>query len=127
MTTSAKELLAVEDPQREDIGSGFSRRRFLGGLGGVAAAVAGGVAGVPALEPQASAQELGELTEAVGAVPSSGRLRRKHAWQLRKEAADFWMGRPVLSHLTNGDETRYPNHIGNYSKSLPHNSFGEVD
>ncbi|MBI4517546.1 MAG: vanadium-dependent haloperoxidase [Deltaproteobacteria bacterium] len=35
--------------------------------------------------------------------------------------------RPLPSHSTNGDEARYPNRIGNYSKGLPHNSLGEVD
>jgi hypothetical protein len=29
--------------------------------------------------------------------------------------------------VTNGDETSFPNHIGNYSKGLVHNSIGEVD
>src|SRR5207302_10833732 len=28
---------------------------------------------------------------------------------------------------SNGDETRYPNRIGNYHKGLPHDGFGEVD
>ncbi len=30
-------------------------------------------------------------------------------------------------HATNGDEARYANKIGSFSKSLPHNAFGEVD
>jgi hypothetical protein len=34
---------------------------------------------------------------------------------------------PVPGHPNNGDETRYPSRIGNYSKGLPHNSFGEVN
>ena len=31
------------------------------------------------------------------------------------------------SHSDNGDEALYPTKIGNYSKGLPHNAFGEVD
>ncbi|HEX4802618.1 MAG TPA: vanadium-dependent haloperoxidase [Myxococcaceae bacterium] len=34
---------------------------------------------------------------------------------------------PVPAHRNNGDEELYPNRIGNYSKGLPHNRFGEVD
>src|SRR6266404_1348702 len=34
---------------------------------------------------------------------------------------------PVPQQVTNGDETNFPNHIGNYSKGLIHNSIGEVD
>ena len=33
----------------------------------------------------------------------------------------------VLDHPDNGDEARYPNKIGTYSKGLPHNRLGEVD
>ncbi|HTY54439.1 MAG TPA: hypothetical protein VMB26_04535, partial [Candidatus Binataceae bacterium] len=29
--------------------------------------------------------------------------------------------------LNNGDETRYPSGIANYTKGLAHNNFGEVD
>jgi len=29
-------------------------------------------------------------------------------------------------HPTNGDEELYPNRIGNFHKTLPHNSIGEV-
>jgi len=34
---------------------------------------------------------------------------------------------PVPQQVTNGDETNFPNHIGNYSKGLVHNGIGEVD
>jgi len=34
---------------------------------------------------------------------------------------------PIVSHPDNGDENRYSNKIGNYSKGLSHNSIGEVD
>src|SRR6266566_5385564 len=30
-------------------------------------------------------------------------------------------------HETNGDEERYPNKIGSFSKGLPHNRLGEVE
>jgi len=34
---------------------------------------------------------------------------------------------PTPPQISNGDEARYPNFIGNYSQGLPHNSIGEVD
>ena len=53
--------------------------------------------------------------------------RRVKAWTVRKSAADFQLVQPLANHATNGDEARYSNRIGNYHKSLPHNSFGEVN
>jgi membrane-associated phospholipid phosphatase len=53
--------------------------------------------------------------------------RRDKSWRCRKGAADYWKGQETLQHAVNGDETLYANRIGNYSKGLPHNSFGEVD
>src|SRR6185295_13075269 len=98
----------------------LSRRRLLGGLGGAAALAAGGLA-----LPRTAAAAPVEAEVSVESTP--GGLRRQAAWKLRKDAADFHRGQAVGVHPTNGDETRYPNRIGNYSKSLPHNSFGEVD
>ncbi len=129
MTTFVKNPTAPAGTNEGGIGSALSRRRFLGGLGGVAAVMASGAAGVAGLagvtgvaEPAAAA----ELTEAISAS-ASGNQRRKHAWRIRRDAADYWMSRPALDHPTNGDEKCYPARIANYSKSLPHNSFGEVD
>src|SRR5262249_41532666 len=33
----------------------------------------------------------------------------------------------IPSHPTNGDEELYPSKINNFSKTLPHNQYGEVD
>ncbi len=74
-------------------------------------------------------------TDAAATADVSGLSHRKllggrggaaPARQLRKDAADYWKGQGTLQHAVNGDETRYANRIGNYSKGLPHNSFGEV-
>lgn len=101
---------------------GLDRRRFLGGVAGVTAAVAGG---------------LGGLTELGGVVPREaeakeispdGRLARAfESFEIRVEAAKDELQRGVIFHQTNGDEERYPDFIGNFSKTLPHNSLGEVD
>jgi hypothetical protein len=104
--------------------SGLSRRGFLGGLGGGVAAVAAGVAGLESLATPAAAAEL----EAVaGAAVSPAQARRKACWKLRKDMADFYLQQGGVNHPVNGDEERYPNRIANYSKSMPHNAFGEVD
>ena len=98
----------------------LSRRRLLGGLGGAAALAAGGLA-----LPRTAAAAPVEAEVSVESTP--GGLRRQAAWKLRKDAADFHRGQAVGVHPTNGDETRYPNRIGNYSKGLPHDGFGEVE
>jgi hypothetical protein len=100
--------------------SGLSRRGFLGGLGGAAAMAAGGIGLQPAAAAAAGLED-------VSAEATPGATRRQLAWKQRKDAADFHRAQAVVTHRTNGDESRYPSRIGNYSKGLPHNSFGEVD
>jgi hypothetical protein len=99
---------------------GLSRRGFLGGVGGAAAVtMAGGIV----LEPLADVTATAEAANG-----TSGAVQRVHAsWKVRKDAADYWKGQKAVQHLTNGDETLFSNRIGNYTKSLPHNGFGEVD
>lgn len=53
--------------------------------------------------------------------------RRNKAFQIRKNAAQFERDLPLPSHPCNGDENRFPNKIGNFTKALPHNELGEVD
>jgi hypothetical protein len=111
---------ATDSGELPDV-SGLSRRRFLGGLGGAAAAAM--AAGVVGFEPLANTAAVAEAAN----TGSAAVLRRNRCWQVRKDAADFHKTQGPGIHLTNGDEARYPNRIGNYSKGLPHNSFGEVD
>lgn len=103
----------------------LSRRGF---LGGAAAALA---AGVVTLEPSVAGGDQAEAAQeaglTAGSASSPGNLRRKACWQKRKDMADYWVHQGPVAHPVNGDETRYPNRIGNYSKSLPHNELGEVD
>src|SRR5438874_4135491 len=83
----------------------LSRRLFLGGL-----AVAGPVA---ATQPHQSEQSEAD--------------RVNHAYQIRVDAAQLERDAAGVAHANNGDEDLYPSKIGNYSKGLPHNDFGEVD
>ncbi len=103
----------------------LSRRRFLGGLGGAAAAAV--TSGVVGLEPLANAAVGPDLDVATGAASSPSRARRKACWQSRKGMADYWFDQGAVVHPTNGDEARYPSRIGNYTKGMPHNSLGEVE
>lgn len=53
--------------------------------------------------------------------------RLEQAYQCRLQAADRLRQSVVVTHPTNGDESRYPTFIGNFSKGLPHNALGEVE
>lgn len=61
--------------------------------------------------------------------PFSGDFERRNrqAERLRVRAARNLDGIGVFPRPTNGDEERYPNRIGNFSKGLPHNDLGEVE
>jgi hypothetical protein len=53
--------------------------------------------------------------------------RRLSARDVRVEAAQLAAGRAHPEHFNNNDEVNYPTIIGNYSKSLPHDSLGDPD
>lgn len=104
--------------------SGTSRRAFLGGVGSAAAAVAGGAVGLaPLAGAEGSGPEASELTSQPAI--SSGARRAAEAFQVRVAAARAQ--RSWTAHRSNGDEERFGNRIGSYSKGLPHNALGEVD
>ncbi len=64
--------------------------------------------------------------EAVEIAPEAPNQRRNMAFKLRHDAAIGEKQRGSISHPTNSDEELYP-FIGNFTKTLPHNSIGEVD
>jgi hypothetical protein len=61
------------------------------------------------------------------AATGTAEQRRAMALEIRDNAATFENTLPLPDHPSNGDEQRYPNHIANFSKGLPHNDQGEVD
>jgi len=100
-----------------------SRRKFLGNVGGVTAAtIAAGVVGVPTFGAANSVKA--EAADITG-IGDSGRVAQ--AYEIRVQAATIQKLAPLPDHPNNGDEERYLNRIGNYSKGMPHNSLGEVD
>jgi hypothetical protein len=102
---------------REDPASSWSlsRRSF------VSSVAAAGAAGL-ALDSLA-----GEAAAAPGGDRGSGRRRRNQSFQVRVRAAQQNLALPIPHHESNGDEDRYDDFRGSYSKSLPHDSIGEVD
>ncbi len=114
---------------RESVPSdkGYNRRTFLGHVSKITAAgIAVGAIGLPPLlEGCNESAEGQELTCEIG--PQTGSVRADAAFQVRLDAAEDERNVPIPDHPCNGDEARYENKIGNYSKSLRHNSIGEVD
>jgi len=108
------------DPQAEQTTNGeeprsaghVNRRSFLGGV--TAATVAAGFLGLP---KAAEAKEIG---------PESPAQRRADEFSRRDGTAIKDKLLPP-THRTNGDEERYFNKIGNFSKGLPHDVLGEVN
>src|SRR5438477_12827450 len=91
-----------------------SRRNFIS-----SAACAAGAIGLSPL--------LGSSGTKAEAATAFGQTRAVQALDIRRNAALAEFQVPPASHTNNGDEQRYSNKIGNYSKGLPHNSLGEVD
>jgi hypothetical protein len=102
------------------------RRKFLAQVGGLAAVAAGvpfaGVAPMRTAD-HGHEDEHGDHHDADDALEE----RAREAYRLRVEAARFHRHQPMPSQRSNGDERRYPDFIGNFSKTLPHDAFGIVD
>ena len=92
-----------------------NRRQFLAQAGGLAAIAAGAPFGIG--DATLLAEELG---------PRKPNQRVADAYKLRHEAALFHKGLPIPPHGTNGDDTRYANAIGSFTKTLPHTADGVV-
>jgi hypothetical protein len=110
------------DPHAEndknDNADSNSRRKFLKTVTAMGIATAA-YSAVPTLSvTPAEAAEIG---------PVSAHKRREQAFRLRLEAALANKNQPIASQPTNSDEDIYSNRIGSFSKTLPHNSLGEVD
>jgi membrane-associated phospholipid phosphatase len=96
-----------------------NRRRFLSQIG-AAASFAAGALGSPS---RSSAQ-------AVGGSSNSPGVSNRHvmeAFELRVAEAVQDAGISAAVNLNNGDEARYPDKGGTYTKALPHDSFGRVN
>jgi PAP2 superfamily len=101
------------------------RRKFLGQVSGaIAASIAIGTVGVSAQSSEKGKLENVEKGGEFG--PQSHNSRRNRARKIRREAAQERFSETVSNHPDNGDEDRYANKIGSYSKAIPHDGNGLV-
>jgi hypothetical protein len=101
----------------------LSRQRFLGRVGGVAAATA--AAGILGDLPLGGRPTRAQTT---AAETTSAAARADRAYSIRVSAARAERARPLPDHPTNGDEQLYAGtFIGNFTKGLPHDARGVVD
>jgi membrane-associated phospholipid phosphatase len=124
LMTEEGELRETEANHTQEHSTGLTRRTFLGAAGGAtAAAMILGTGGTSALAaaPAAEPQDF----SAQGAL--SALNRNKKSFKYRTGMAEMARLRPVVAQQNNGDEDRYANKIGSYTKALPHNALGEVD
>src|SRR4029077_1674246 len=116
------DLASPARPVAPSSGNSTTRRQFLARIpAGAGAAVASS-----AVSFRSSAKTGEGQDDDPGGV-STG--RGLNSYEIREQAARAETKVPVPRQITNGDEQRYSNSnfIANFSKGLPHNSFGEVD
>ena len=101
---------------------GSSRRRFFGQAGGVAALAAGAVKAA-----SAAATSRGPIETAVTVPPGIENKRLAAAFNMRVAAATNDLLVPPAKNVNNGDDARYPDKGGTFTKGLPHDNFGRVD
>jgi hypothetical protein len=99
---------------------GPNRRHFVGQLGSAMASLAAGALSASSV---ASAESAGSSA----AVEGLTNKRVIQAFNLRVGEATHDALVPVAKNVNNGDDSRYPDKGGTYTKGLPHDSFGRVD
>lgn len=103
--------------------AGATRRKFIGRV--AAASLAVSATGLSGIAKSTSAQSTSNSGGGPGS--SNGNARAQESFNIRRNAAQTELNVPVPQQITNGDEQRYSNKIGTYSKGLVHNGIGEVD
>ena len=108
----------------EQMPKGSNRRHFLGQVGSAAAALAAGSLTAPSA---ASAQS--PENGATGVATPEGVTNRRviEAFHLRVREAVEDAQVPPASNVNNGDQARYADKGGTFTKGLPHDSFGRVN
>jgi hypothetical protein len=104
---------------------GANRRKFLGQVG-VAATFAAGALASPSVS---SAQAIGGSSNSPsGLAPLAGVNNRRvsEAFKIRMAEAIQDARVSAATNLNNGDEARYADKGGTYTKGLPHDQFGRV-
>lgn len=113
----------TENPSENGASEMSSRRKFLGQVG---AALAGGaILGKAAVASGQDYNRAGGDTIALPSGMSDPRVRQ--AFAIRFDAATRNAQIPVPPHTTNGDEARYPDKSGTYTKGILQNGIGVVN
>jgi hypothetical protein len=81
--------------------------------------------GAIGLEPLLGSKYSVARAEKRDGLPGAARADESH--EIRVDAANAERAVPIPHHPTNGDENRYPDKCGSYTKGLPHDSFGRVN
>lgn len=103
--------------------SNVSRRRFFGKLGTAAVGAVALGAASPVVDRKSTLLAQDDI-DINGYYYQRALANRQYRVDAADEHLESFSAR--FRRLNNGDETRYPNRIGNYSKGLPHLSNGEV-
>lgn len=117
------------DPANSAKPSSTGRRKFLGQVGlGAAATIAAGTGSTASAQSPFQTNKCDEFNFPFGVEPGSFASNRfLKSYKCRTDAAKLARNRKLVNHIDNGDDDRYPNKIGSYTKALPHNQLGEVD
>jgi hypothetical protein len=100
---------------------GSSRRQFLGQVG-VAAGLAAGTLAAPAVT--SAAQGNASSAAAAAASATSGRVLEALELRIAEATTDALLG--PAKNVNNGDQAKYADHGGTYTKGLAHDSYGRV-
>ena len=120
------------NPRPEEIAAearqaGSSRRKFIGRVGRAAAAsIAVSATGLTSVTKAAAGQQSSSANASSNFGNTGGSTRAQQSFNIRRNAAQNELNIQTPQENTNGDEQRYSNRIGNYSKGLAHNNVGEV-
>jgi hypothetical protein len=112
----------IDDNRKQDLATTtapnpLSRRSFFGRVGASTVAAAATSASLPSFL----------VSEDSKAGDENESPRKARSFRIRVNAASAERDLPVPPQISNRDESRYSNFIGNYSQGLPHDSIGEVD
>jgi hypothetical protein len=113
-----------DSPLPSDAPRSGSRRKFLGNVRGVAMAAA--TVGAIGLEPLLGSK-LSVASAADEDDRSGGSERAEKAMEIRMEAAKAERRVPSPPHATNGDEERYADKCGTYTKAILQDGPGRVN
>jgi hypothetical protein len=123
MKNAAANVTEGGKPADNNAASGLSRRKFLGQVG--AALTGGAVLGKAGLAVAESSNTA--FGDGIRAPGSKADPRVRRCFAIRLGTANEEARIPVPPHTTNGDEERYPDKCGTYSKAILQDGIGLVN